>query len=181
MKKFFPFHSITCFILTFTNLSAHPIIRSPYKVTYPGQNTTCSLKNSFMGAKPCWSLSMQSSRARIFSEVRMDSRAAFYPAANRGVPFLCLQSDAREKRRVIKERHGALSQETSPRAKKETNRMSYTVGGVRESRGGWRNWKHMGALPIPFFLAFSFPFLLPPSLPSFLPFFPCLPPFWCLQ
>lgn len=31
MKKFFPFRSITRFILTFTNLSAHPIIRSSTK------------------------------------------------------------------------------------------------------------------------------------------------------
>lgn len=85
--------------------------------------------------------------------------------------FYVCSEDVREKRRVIKERHGALSQETSPRAKKETNRVSYTVGGVRESRGGWRNWKHMGALPIPFFLGFSFPFLLPSFL-SFPVFYP---------
>lgn len=46
--------------------------------------------------------------------------------------------------------------------------MSYNVGGVRESRRGWRNWKHMGALPIPFFL----PFFTPPSFLSFPIFYP---------
>lgn len=162
---FFPFHHFHR-TSTSANLSAHPIIRTKSHILDKMQRWKIVSRAQNHALR---SLSMRSSRARIFSEVRMDSRAAFYPAANRGVPFLCLQSDAREKRRVIKERHGALSQETSPRAKKETNRMSYTVGGVRESRGGWRNWKHMGALPFPFFLGFSF-FI---SRPPFLSFFPC--------
>lgn len=48
----FPFHRAIPSLLTSTNLSAHPIIRSPCKVTYPGQNTRHSLKNSFTRAKP---------------------------------------------------------------------------------------------------------------------------------
>ena len=62
------------------------------------------------------------------------------------------------KRRVIKERRGALSQETSPRAKKGANRMSYVGWGARIGRAGWRNWKHMGALAFPFFHVFPYPF-----------------------
>lgn len=64
---------------------------------------------------------------------------------------------------MIKERHGALAR-NKPASKKVANRMSY-VGGVRESRRGWRNWKHMGALAFPFFPVFLL------FLPSFLPLF----------
>ena len=81
------------------------------------------------------------------SQATVSARAAFYPAANRG-----------GKRRVIKERRGALSQETSPRAKKGANRMSYVGWGARIGRAGWRNWKHMGALAFPFFHVFPYPF-----------------------
>lgn len=181
MKKFFPFRSITRFILTFTNLSAHPIIRSStkshildkiqraaWKIVSCAQNHAgpflCKAHGQGFSLKSGWI------RARRF--IRRQIVVCHF--------YVC--SRTRGRREGWLKSATALSRKKQAREqKKETNRMSYTVGGVRESRGGWRNWKHMGALPIPFFLAFSFPFLLPPSLPSFLPFFPCLPPFCCLQ
>ena len=97
------------------------------------------------------------------------ARAAFYPAANRGVPFLCLQAPTvggwRE-RRVIKERRGALSQETSPRAKKRSESYVIRRTGCENRARRVAQLETHGRAGVSFFPRFSLPFF-------FLPFFRC--------
>lgn len=104
----------------------------------------------------------ETGRGKIFTKVPGDgfARAAFYPAANRGVPFLCLQAPTvagwRE-RRVIKERRGAFAR-NKPASKKRSESYVIRRTGCENRARRVAQLETHGRAGVSFFPCFSLPF-----------------------